>query len=559
MKPKSPMELRRERLRAKARQAAPTPTGTPAPAPAPPTPPRPPAEPRGLPGVAVILTARNQARWLKQALRSLLTQSHRPAELIYADDGSNDNSVAEAAWFGRAVRVVQFQRQGVCASRNAAYELLRANRHETPYVLFADGDDVLSAHVIEEGARALDEDLALGAAYCRMIRWHEDVGSDVMSAWPSDQSWDYDRLVEQNFIGQPTVMRREAFEGAGLWQADEDLWTPTDWLLWLRMSRAGWGFRLLRERAFALYRQHSGQHSRVAQDVRDEAYRRVMMRLPVTVLTPFAHGRPWSLDLWRGNLLRSGLPLERAHVIAADNMADPAATRRLTNVMADLPLRGWTVLPVRRRLDYDAMTARVDPLASPVNVFMCGLWRRVLALADGDLLWSLEDDVRLPDDGYGRLVASLRPNVGMVGSPVASRWRTPPDVMVGLVDQVRPYRIAVKTVDGKRFKSWGDLTFEGVEDVGSLSVSSTLIRRSVWRGHAPMVSPNGDGRFSGHEHSLMRRCLQFGRRILCDWTTPADHRLDADTALTVDAWRKAHARPDYYQGPQRMERVTAAP
>lgn len=518
---------------------------------------RPSARARQRGGVAVVLAARNQARWLGQALRSVVTQSLRPVEVIYADDGSEDNSIAVAAGF-RDVRIVPGRQGGVCAARRAGYSKLRHNYYDAPYVLFCDGDDILSRDLLAEAVEALDADLSLGAAYPRLLRYHEDVGDDVIGSWHSDQTWDYDRLAEQNYIGQATVLRREAFEAAGGWETDEDLWTPVDWWLWLRMSRAGWGFRLLGECAFLVYRQHSKQHSRIGQAEREEAYRRMQMRLPVTVFTPFSAGRrEWSLDLWRENIARSGLPLERAHVIASDNMGDAEASRRLREMLAGLPLRGWTVLPVGAQIEGDSMAARICGLASPVNLFMCDLWRRALAVADGDLLWSLEDDVRVREGGYSRLAAALRPTTGIVGSPVASRWRTPPDVMVGMVESERPWRVAIREVAGMRFKDWGAARFEGVEEVGFLSVSSTVIRRSVWRGHAPMPSPLGDGCSSGHEHSLMRRCADVGRRVLCDWTTPADHLLDARTALTVEQWQEARARPDYYAAPQGMALVSA--
>jgi len=501
--------------------------------------------------VAVIVAARNQGRWLGDALHSLTRQSRPAAEIIYADDGSEDDSCSVAARLP-CVRVLRLEHCGVAAARNAAYEALRSAVNQVPYVLFFDGDDIASEDLLRDGVAALDADLSAAVAYPRILIFEESAAGHRVRPWINGQDYHADRLPEQNVVPSPAVMRREAFEAAGRWQ-EVPAGTYWDWWLWLRIKRGGWGFAKLPESGFILYRHHEAQNSRGRQSERWAAYQWVQAHLPVTVVTAFAPGRPWSLNLWTENLRQSGLPLDRAHLVAVDNMHDSGLSLRLNELLEALRPAAWTVMP------FDDVT-RGESLAprrnGKVTDFMCALWRRALPLCDGDLLWSLEDDVQLRGGDYPRLVSALRPHVGIVGSPAVSRWRTPLETMVRRLASREPYGLAVLPNGRNDYRG---LSLCGVEQVGQVSMCSTLIRRSVYAGHAPMSSPNGDGRFSGHEFSLMRRCVASGRDVLCHWGTPVDHMLDAERGLTVDMWRRELARPDYYDRPMEVGRIDEPP
>jgi len=499
--------------------------------------------------VAAVVTAMNQGKYLAEALNSLLRQSRPPEEIVYADDGSTDDSLAVARRFP-SVRVLALPHQGVAAARNAGYAALTSDRHQVPYVTFLDGDDIHAARNMAIGAGMLDEDFGLGIAYPRMISYEETDGGHVVDVL-YDKDFDYHALRCENYITSMSVIRREAFEAAGRWQDVPEgvLW---DWWLWLRITRLGWAARKMPDPAMLIYRRHAAQNTRVTKGQRRViGYQAITRMLPVTVFTPFAHGRPWTLDLWRDNIFRSGLDLANTQAVLADNMDDPALTRQLVNMAAGMGFRAWTVLPVPAKIGHRDLSVR---LAGGVTAWMCDLWRRAMPLFDGDLVWSLEDDVRAPEGAFLRLADCLRPDVGIVGSPAVSRWRRPLEVMVYKLAGVQPFSLGV--LPNGRMDYQG-MAMEGVESVGSMSLCSTLIRRRVLAGHVPIESPNGDGRHAGHEFSLMRRAWQMGLRVLCDWTTPVGHMLDAKTALTVDQWRQDMARPDYGEGRLSLAEISA--
>lgn len=88
-------------------------------------------------GVSLVIPCFNQAAFLPTAIESALAQSVPPAEIIVVDDGSWDDSAAQARRFGRRVRLVRQPNRGPAAARNAGIE-----RTGCDLVAFLDGDDL---------------------------------------------------------------------------------------------------------------------------------------------------------------------------------------------------------------------------------------------------------------------------------------------------------------------------------------------------------------------------------------------------------------------------------
>ena len=88
-----------------------------------------------LPGVSVIIAARNEARRLPARIDNLLGSDY-PAdrlEIIVASDGSTDDPAMALASYGRRVRLLLLPRAGKASALNAA--VLRATH---PIIVFAD-------------------------------------------------------------------------------------------------------------------------------------------------------------------------------------------------------------------------------------------------------------------------------------------------------------------------------------------------------------------------------------------------------------------------------------
>ena len=70
--------------------------------------------------LSVMIGVYNGARYLGEAIDSVLAQTRPPCELIVVDDGSTDGSGAIADAYGPPVRSIRQDRGGMAASRNRA-------------------------------------------------------------------------------------------------------------------------------------------------------------------------------------------------------------------------------------------------------------------------------------------------------------------------------------------------------------------------------------------------------------------------------------------------------
>lgn len=91
----------------------------------------------GAGSVSAIITAFECARYLPEAIESVLAQTHPVDEIIVVDDGSTDDCPAVVASFGSRIRGVRQPNSGIGSARNRG---IAESRGE--WIAFLDGDDV---------------------------------------------------------------------------------------------------------------------------------------------------------------------------------------------------------------------------------------------------------------------------------------------------------------------------------------------------------------------------------------------------------------------------------
>jgi glycosyltransferase involved in cell wall biosynthesis len=119
--------------------------------------------PQSLPAVAVSMPAYNAARFLAQAIASVLGQEGVRIELVVVDDGSKDGTADVAAGYAdRGVRLLRnHERRGIghCHNRVLA-------ETSSPLIAHVDADDVIVPGALAKLANAVLSDPRAGQAYC---------------------------------------------------------------------------------------------------------------------------------------------------------------------------------------------------------------------------------------------------------------------------------------------------------------------------------------------------------------------------------------------------------
>jgi glycosyltransferase involved in cell wall biosynthesis len=185
--------------------------------------------PTGAPLVSVVIPSYNQARFLGEAIESALGQSHPSTEVVVADDGSTDESVAIAERY--PVRLVRHANMGVSPTRNAG---LAASRGDL--VVFLDGDDRLMPDALAIGVRELAAEPT--AAFAAGRYRHIDLAGAPgrVYTWGNATGSVHEQLLKWNIIGMlaTVIFRREALPEVAF---EPTLRSAEDWDLYLRIVR----------------------------------------------------------------------------------------------------------------------------------------------------------------------------------------------------------------------------------------------------------------------------------------------------------------------------------
>jgi glycosyltransferase involved in cell wall biosynthesis len=113
------------------------------------------------PTVSVVMPVRDGARFLGEAITSVLDQTHPAVELIVVDDGSRDDSAEIARSYRERLVFVSEPPRGASAARNRGVELATGE-----FLSFIDADDLWPptrlAVLLDAFRRRPEPDLAFG-------------------------------------------------------------------------------------------------------------------------------------------------------------------------------------------------------------------------------------------------------------------------------------------------------------------------------------------------------------------------------------------------------------
>lgn len=200
------------------------------------------------PRVSMVMPVHNGARWLEEAIDSVLAQSFADFELILVDDASRDDSPAiMAAAAARDPRVRHFRLDtnvGLPAALNHGFEQARGEMHS-----WTSDDNLLRTQMLDRLVATLDAHPDAGVAFADFTLI-DDQGNETGLS----RVGPVERLLHGNNIGACFLYRSTVTEALGGY--DIGLFGVEDYDFWLRAAQR-FAFVELHEDLYR-YRKHGG-------------------------------------------------------------------------------------------------------------------------------------------------------------------------------------------------------------------------------------------------------------------------------------------------------------
>jgi teichuronic acid biosynthesis glycosyltransferase TuaG len=207
-----------------------------------------------VPSVSIITPAWNSARFIGQAIGSVVAQTFRDWEMTIVDDCSVDDTCGIVEGFMKTdprIRLIRLgKRSGPAVARNTAIEAASGR-----YIAFLDSDDMWLPEKLERQLRFMEERGCI-FSYSSYKKMNE--GGNITSGplkFPAETS--YELLLRSNCIGCLTAVYDAGKIGKVYMPLIEK---RQDYGLWLRILAMGHTARLLDE-CLAVYRVRPGSIS----------------------------------------------------------------------------------------------------------------------------------------------------------------------------------------------------------------------------------------------------------------------------------------------------------
>lgn len=152
--------------------------------------------------VSVIIPVFNYARYLGDAIESVLAQTYRHVEIIVVDDGSTDHTASVARLYNE-VRYIYQDNQGVAAARNTGLAAAKGD-----LIAFIDADDTWHRDKIKLQVEYLRQHPATGFTITKI--------KNVVEPGATYPPAVMQNILKEDQIGLATIVaRREVFDQVG--------------------------------------------------------------------------------------------------------------------------------------------------------------------------------------------------------------------------------------------------------------------------------------------------------------------------------------------------------
>jgi len=184
------------------------------------------------PKVTVLMSVYNGAKYIREAIDSILNQTFKDFEFLIIDDGSTDSSAEIIrSYSDPRIRLIRNEKNiGLTRSLNKGLKLATGQ-----YIARMDADDISLPCRLETQGRFLDEHPRVGlisSSYIKINVAGEEIGFQKFSTENDEIK---KRLLRFNYFCHPSaVFRRECIARVGAYREQFEL--VEDYDLWLRIA-----------------------------------------------------------------------------------------------------------------------------------------------------------------------------------------------------------------------------------------------------------------------------------------------------------------------------------
>jgi glycosyltransferase involved in cell wall biosynthesis len=429
--------------------------------------------------VAVVIPCHNYARYLSEALDSVLAQDLPPAEIVVVDDASTDDTHAVAARYAeRGVRYLRVEHRDVHRTRRTGFRATTA-----PLLACLDADDRLGRNYL----RAAIPHFAIPEIGIVTTDLHCFGETHERRAYPQVHP------ERQNWIHSAAVVRRAALELSGAFEGPSPAPSHADWFLWRAVQN--YGFRAVNCEGVYHYRVHADS---MLHQARHESYRtQAAVDLKrVTLVLPLSGRRAW-WDRLRDWVESQTWPLERLEVMVTDT-GPPDWSREIRSWLATLPAAATSYFRFPDTWGLADRPRAEDPqVQQAVALMVPRLYQFAFQRCGTEYLLTVEDDILPPLDALDRLFDAMAPDVAAVSGAYRGRFAF-------------PFCFAPEKT------AWG----VGREPVDACGFGCLLLRRSAWQ---QSVLHCG-GRTDWYDFNFGYRMRELGWRLIADWEVRCLHQ-----------------------------------
>jgi len=187
--------------------------------------------------ISVIIPTHNRASFLPEAIRSVLDQDYFKDcrenlcfEFLVIDDGSTDGTEEVVRSFGKKVKYIFQQHQGVSVARNQGLRLSSGD-----FIAFLDSDDLWMAKKIRTQMSFMEAYPKAVVCYTEEIWIRDGVFVNPRKKHQKYSGWIFDKVLPLCLLSLSSALfRREVFEVIG--DFDESMPACEDYDLGIRLA-----------------------------------------------------------------------------------------------------------------------------------------------------------------------------------------------------------------------------------------------------------------------------------------------------------------------------------